>query len=148
MATVTVLNGPNLNLLGTREPDVYGSQTLKDIQVSLEALAHRLGHQLAFYQSNAEHEIIEHIHGALEQSVDFIIINPGAYTHTSIAIRDALLATKIRFIEVHLSNIYSREPFRKDSYLSDIAVGVISGFGALGYELALQAIKQFSDGNK
>lgn len=148
MATVTVLNGPNLNLLGTREPDVYGSQTLKDIQDSMETLAHQLGHQLSFYQTNAEHEIIEHIHRALERSVDFIIINPGAYSHTSIAIRDALLATKIPFIEVHLSNIYGREPFRKDSYLSDIAVGVISGLGALGYELALQAIKQFSDGNK
>lgn len=143
MATVTVLNGPNLNLLGIREPGLYGTQTLDDIHHRLKDMADRFGDQLNFYQSNAEHEIVEHIHRAFDQSVDFIIINPAAFTHTSIAIRDALLATKVPFIEVHLSNIYARESFRQHSYLSDIALGVISGLGAVGYELALQAIKNY-----
>ena len=116
MALITVLNGPNLNLLGIREPGLYGKQTLQDIQLSLENTARTLEHQLNFLQSNAEHEIIEQIHAAYQQGVDFIIINPAAFTHTSVAIRDALLATKIAFIEVHLSNVHAREPFRKHSY--------------------------------
>ena len=142
MAQITVLNGPNLNMLGIREPGLYGNKTLKDIQVSLEQLAGRLGHNLDFLQSNAEHEIVEQIHSAYHKGVDFIIINPAAFTHTSVAIRDALLATKIAFIEVHLSNVHAREPFRKHSYFSDIAVGVICGLGARGYELALDAAHQ------
>lgn len=139
MASILVLNGPNLNLLGTREPAVYGSQTLKDIEDALAARAQGLGHSIAFLQSNAEHVLIDRIHLAFREGVDFILINPGAFTHTSIALRDALLATRIPFIEVHLSNIHAREPFRTTSYLSDIAEGVICGLGAPGYELALQA---------
>ncbi|MDI1277146.1 type II 3-dehydroquinate dehydratase [Methylobacter sp.] len=142
MATITVLNGPNLNLLGIREPGLYGNQTLGDIKHTLEQKAAELGHQLNFHQSNAEHEIVELIHAAYQARVDFIIINPAAFTHTSVAIRDALLATKIPFIEVHLSNIHAREPFRKHSYFSDIAIGVICGLGATGYELALLAAHQ------
>lgn len=142
MASITVLNGPNLNLLGSREPGLYGLCTLQDIQTTLEHSAQKLGHELNFYQSNAEHIIVEQIHGAGANLVDFIIINPAAFTHTSIAIRDALLGVKISFIEIHLSNVYAREPFRKHSYFSDIAEGVISGFGASGYELALQAAHQ------
>ena len=142
MATISVLNGPNLNLLGVREPGLYGNKTLKDIQDSLEQLAATMGHQLNFFQSNAEHAIIEQIHQAYRDGVDFIIINPAAFTHTSVAIRDALLATKIAFIEVHLSNVHAREAFRRHSYFSDIAVGVICGLGASGYELALQAAHQ------
>ncbi len=142
MANISVLNGPNLNMLGVREPGLYGNQTLQDIRDGLESSAEVLGHQLQFFQSNAEHEIIERIHEAYRQGVDFIIINPAAFTHTSVAIRDALLATKIAFIEVHLSNVHAREPFRRHSYFSDIAVGVICGLGARGYELALQAAHQ------
>lgn len=142
MASITVLNGPNLNLLGTREPGFYGQLTLADIQENLEVLAQKLGHTLNFHQHNAEHKIVEKIHQASADLVDFIIINPAAFTHTSIAIRDALLGTKISFIEIHLSNIYAREPFRKHSYLSDIAEGVIFGLDAVGYELALQAAHQ------
>ena len=121
---------------------MYGKKSLQAIQLSLETESQALGHQLNFLQSNAEHEIIEHIHAAYQQNVDFIIINPAAFTHTSVAIRDALLATKIAFIEVHLSNVHAREPFRKHSYFSDIAVGVICGLGAQGYDLALQAAHQ------
>ncbi len=139
MAIITVLNGPNLNLLGEREPSHYGNKTLADIQHSLEQEAQFLQHSLTFHQSNAEHELIELIHVAYANRVDFIIINPAAFTHTSVALRDALLATKIPFIEVHLSNVHAREPFRKHSYFSDIAQGVICGLGAMGYELALQA---------
>ncbi|MCX7084673.1 MAG: type II 3-dehydroquinate dehydratase [Methylococcales bacterium] len=139
MATISVLNGPNLNLLGVREPSHYGNKTLADIQILLETQAIGLQHELQFHQNNAEHEIVELIHNAYETEVDFIIINPAAFTHTSVAIRDALLATKIPFIEVHLSNVYAREPFRKHSYFSDVAIGVISGLGATGYLLALQA---------
>lgn len=142
MATITVLNGPNLNLLGIREPGLYGNQTLADIKQHLEQKASSLNHQLSFHQSNAEHEIVELIHKAYQAHVDFIIINPAAFTHTSVAIRDALLATKIPFIEVHLSNVHAREPFRKHSYFSDIAKGVICGLGATGYELALLAAHQ------
>jgi 3-dehydroquinate dehydratase-2 len=139
MAIITVLNGPNLNLLGVREPSLYGNQTLADIENTLESQAQHLVHALNFYQSNAEHELITHIHEAYAKGVDFIIINPAAFTHTSVALRDALLATKIPFIEVHLSNVHAREPFRAHSYFSDIAQGVICGLGATGYELALQA---------
>ncbi|ASF46421.1 type II 3-dehydroquinate dehydratase [Methylovulum psychrotolerans] len=142
MATITVLNGPNLNLLGLREPSHYGNKTLADIQASLTEQADGLGHRLPFYQSNAEHELIGLIHQAYRDGVDFIIINPAAFTHTSVALRDALLATQIPFIEVHLSNVYAREPFRKHSYFSDIAKGVICGLGATGYALALQAAHQ------
>ncbi|ESS71002.1 3-dehydroquinate dehydratase 1 [Methyloglobulus morosus KoM1] len=142
MATITVLNGPNLNLLGLREPNHYGCQTLSDIKQCLEQKSAEYGHQLNFHQNNAEHEIVELIHQAYQAKVDFIIINPAAFTHTSIAIRDALLATRIPFIEIHLSNVHAREPFRHHSYLSDIAVGVICGLGATGYELAFQAAHQ------
>lgn len=142
MAQITVLNGPNLNLLGLREPSHYGNKTLADIQKTLEQQAVVLNHQLSFHQNNAEYEIIELIHQAYYQQVDFIIINPAAFTHTSVAIRDALLATQIPFIEVHLSNVHAREPFRTHSYFSDIAKGVICGLGAIGYELALQAAHQ------
>lgn len=139
MAIITLLNGPNLNMLGVREPDLYDNKTLKEIENLLQSNAKNLGHQLYFYQSNAEHELVDMIHHAFRKQTDFIIINPAAFTHTSIAIRDALLATKILFIEVHLSNIYARETFRSKSYFSDLAVGVICGLGAIGYELALQA---------
>jgi 3-dehydroquinate dehydratase-2 len=142
MATISVLNGPNLNLLGLREPRHYGNQSLQDIRETLVQKAGQLGHRLEFHQNNAEHEIVDLVHKAFHAQVDFIIINPAAFTHTSIAIRDALLATRIPFIEVHLSNVHAREPFRHHSYLSDIAVGVICGLGAVGYELALQAAHQ------
>ncbi len=139
MKNLLVLNGPNLNLLGTREPDLYGNTTLADIQQRLTNLATKDGHKLDFFQSNAEHELVTRIHTALAEKVDFIIINPAAFTHTSVALRDALLGVKIPFIEVHLSNVHAREDFRQHSYLSDIAVGVICGLGASGYEFALQA---------
>ena len=142
MATITVLNGPNLNLLGTREPALYGNQTLADIKSSLELKAVELKVQLNFHQNNAEHQLVDLIHQAYQAQVDFIIINPAAFTHASVAIRDALLATQIPFIEVHLSNVHAREPFRKHSYFSDIAKGVICGLGAQGYELALLAAHQ------
>jgi 3-dehydroquinate dehydratase-2 len=142
MATIIVLNGPNLNMLGIREPDHYGQLTLAQIQSELENKATTAGDKLEFHQSNAEHEIVDLIHQAFHNNVDFIIINPAAFTHTSIAIRDALLATKIPFIEVHLSNIHAREAFRTKSYFSDIAQGVICGLGATGYDLALQAAQQ------
>jgi 3-dehydroquinate dehydratase-2 len=139
MATILVLNGPNLNLLGTREPVHYGHDSLASIQQRLDILAQAAGHQLEFRQSNAEHELVDWVHQAPQTGVSFVIINPAAFTHTSIALRDALLGTAIPFIEVHLSNIHAREPFRAQSYFSDKAVGVISGLGAQGYELALQA---------
>lgn len=149
MANVLVLNGPNLNLLGLREPGLYGSQTLQDIETNLTREAKAFGLSIDFFQSNAEHELIDRIHAAFRDSVDFILINPGAYTHTSIALRDAFLATRIPFVEVHLSNVYAREPFRKSSYLSDIAKGVICGLGAIGYSLALKAATHFLEqGNK
>jgi 3-dehydroquinate dehydratase-2 len=135
---ILVLHGPNLNLLGTREPEVYGRVTLPEINSSLAMLAEKAGLALKAFQSNAEFELIEEIHGANDEKVDFIIINPAAFTHTSIALRDALAATRIPFVEVHLSNIFAREAFRKESYFSDLAVGVISGLGAKGYELALR----------
>ncbi len=142
MANILVLNGPNLNLLGIREPGHYGKQTLQDIEQSLLSKAAKLQHRLQFYQRNAEHELVELIHQAYQDGTQFIIINPAAFTHTSVAIRDALLATRIPFIEVHLSNVHAREPFRKHSYFSDIAQGVIAGLGGQGYELALEAADQ------
>jgi 3-dehydroquinate dehydratase-2 len=143
MAKFLVLHGPNLNLLGTREPEVYGAETLSDIVTNLTNYAHDKGHDLESFQSNAEHDLVDKIQTASTNCTDFIIINPAAFTHTSVAIRDALAAVNIPFIEVHLSNVQSRETFRHHSYLSDIALGVICGLGAQGYELALQAaIKQ------
>jgi 3-dehydroquinate dehydratase-2 len=139
MASILVLHGPNLNRLGSREPGVYGATTLDQINQHLRELASQQGHHLLSLQSNAEHELIERIHAAGDEAIDFIIINPAAFTHTSVAIRDALLAVSIPFIEVHLSNVYKRDPFRHHSYFSDVAEGVICGLGAKGYELALQA---------
>jgi 3-dehydroquinate dehydratase-2 len=139
MFNILVLHGPNLNLLGEREPTHYGNATLASINQQLVDMAQVAGHKLTFFQSNAEHLLIELIHAARHQKVDFIIINPAAFTHTSVALRDALLAVAIPFIEVHLSNVHAREPFRHHSYFSDIAVGVITGLGAQGYILALQA---------
>ncbi len=138
MATILVLHGPNLNLLGVREPTIYGRVTLAAIDAELVSLAQAFGHELISFQSNAEHELIERVHQARDQ-VAFILINPAAYTHTSVALRDALVAVGIPFIEVHLSNVYAREPFRQRSYFSDVAVGVISGFGKDSYRFALQA---------
>lgn len=139
MPKILVLHGPNLNLLGTREPQHYGNATLADINKKLQDQAKKAGVELTSQQSNAEHELLNYIQTAGSDQVDFIIINPAAFTHTSVALRDALAATGIAFIEVHLSNIYKREEFRHQSYFSDLAVGVISGLGAQGYELALQA---------
>jgi 3-dehydroquinate dehydratase-2 len=135
---ILLLNGPNLNLLGVREPGHYGSQTLNQIVSDLETLAAESGAELTHLQSNREYELIEAIHQA-HNNIDFIIINPAAFTHTSVAIRDALLGVAIPFIEVHLSNVHAREPFRHHSYLSDKAVGVICGLGAKGYQFALTA---------
>ena len=139
MARILLLNGPNLNLLGTREPSVYGSETLLQIVTRVRQRAAALGHDLIDMQSNAEHELIDRIHAAKPEGVSFIIINPGAFTHTSIALRDAFASVAIPFIEVHLSNIFARESFRHHSYLSDVAAGCIVGLGSIGYELALQA---------
>ena len=139
MAKLLILNGPNLNLLGSREPGHYGSDRLDTINRKLEETAQDAGIELLTFQSNAEHELMDHIHAAVHEDIDFIIFNPAGFTHTSVALRDALLAVKIPFIEVHLSNIHAREDFRRQSYFSDIAVGVISGLGPIGYELALQA---------
>ena len=138
-----MLNGPNLNLLGEREPEVYGTTTLAEINARILNLATAQGNTLSSFQSNAEHELVEKIHEAKKTGVDFILINPGAFTHTSIALRDALLGTQIPFIEVHLSNVFSREEFRKSSYLSDIAVAVVSGLGDYGYELALMGAERY-----
>lgn len=142
MAHVLVLNGPNLNLLGTREPEIYGSETLDDINQRLKQLAKAAGHTLDAFQSNAEADLINRIHQARDEQVAFVIINPAAFTHTSVAIRDALLGVDIPFIEVHLSNVHAREPFRHHSYLSDKAIGVICGLGSQGYEFALQSACQ------
>ncbi len=139
MARILLLNGPNLNLLGTREPSLYGSATLEQIVAEVRRRAGELGHELLAFQSNAEHELINSIHSAKHEGVSFIIINPGAFTHTSIALRDAFASVAIPFIEVHLSNIFARETFRHHSYLSDVAAGCIVGLGPIGYELALQA---------
>jgi 3-dehydroquinate dehydratase-2 len=139
MASLLIINGPNLNLLGTREPEVYGKQTLADINARLLQIAKDAGHHLQFLQSNAESELIDRIHEAKREGIDFIVINPAAFTHTSVALRDALAGVAIPFIEVHLSNVHAREPFRHHSYFSDLAVGTIVGLGAQGYELALEA---------
>lgn len=139
MATILVLHGPNLNLLGEREPDVYGNTTLADINARLDQLARDRGHHLLAMQSNAEYELVERVQDARHEGVNFIIINPAAFTHTSVALRDALAAVDIPFIEVHLSNTHAREEFRQHSYFSDLAAGVILGLGARGYEFALDA---------
>ena len=142
MARFRVLHGPNLNLLGSREPEVYGSATLADINAALEAQAATAGHQLDCLQSNAEAELIGWIHEAVELGISGIVINPGAFTHTSIALRDALLGVALPFIEVHLSNVHAREAFRQKRYLSDVALGVITGLGAAGYGYALDRLFQ------
>ena len=139
MHKLLLLNGPNLNLLGQREPEVYGYETLDDVIKRAQNTANELGHSLEDFQSNAEHELVNRIHQAKTDGVDMIIFNPGAFTHTSIALRDALLGVDIPFIELHLSNVLAREEFRQHSFLSDIAIGVISGMGAKGYELAVEA---------
>ena len=139
MAHILLLNGPNLNLLGTREPEHYGATGLADIEARVSALATRDGHRLSCFQSNAEHELIARIQRSRDDGVAFILINPAAFTHTSIALRDALAAAEIPFIEVHLSNVHRREPFRHRSYFSDLAAGVIIGLGPQGYELAYRA---------
>jgi 3-dehydroquinate dehydratase-2 len=139
MADILLLNGPNLNLLGKREPGHYGNSTLSSIEERLQQQAQQQDHQLFCYQSNAEHKLINSIHAAQNDQIQFILFNPGAFTHTSIALRDALLGVKIPFIEIHLSNVHKREAFRHHSFFSDIAEGVILGLGEQGYELALQA---------
>lgn len=139
MATILVLHGPNLNLLGEREPDIYGGTTLADINQHLEKQAQARGHRLVHMQSNAEFELVERVQAARREGVNFILINPAAFTHTSVALRDAFAAVAIPFIEIHLSNTHAREDFRQHSYFSDLAQGVICGLGAQGYELGLQA---------
>ncbi len=139
MATILVLHGPNLNLLGSREPEIYGTETLEDINRKLTEICLKDGHHLLALQSNAEYELIDRIHDASREGVNYILFNPAAFTHSSVALRDALLAVNIPFIEVHLSNVYSREEFRQHSWFSDIANGVICGFGPQGYEMALRA---------
>ena len=143
---ILLLNGPNLNMLGKREPQTYGYQTLQDIVDTLSAQAEQAGAVMEHFQSNAEHALIDRIHAAMND-IDAIIINPGAFTHTSVALRDALLAVNIPFIEVHMSNVHAREPFRHHSYLSDVAAGIIVGLGAQGYELALRAALTFKQSN-
>jgi 3-dehydroquinate dehydratase-2 len=142
MAKFLVLHGPNLNLLGQREPEVYGTTTLNEINAAIKTQAEANGHQVTCFQSNAEHELVDQIQAAAKDKTDFIVINPGAFTHTSIALRDAFLSVKVPFIEVHLSNVFAREEFRRKSYLSDIAVAVITGAGAIGYELAVLAAER------
>ena len=137
---ILVLNGPNLNLLGTREPEVYGTDTLRDIEENLKSISKDHNVNIRFYQSNSENELINELHTAEQENVDAIIINPGAFTHTSIALRDAFLGVDIPFIEVHISNIYRREDFRRKSFLSDISEGLITGLGVSGYEFALLSI--------
>jgi len=144
---VLVLNGPNLNMLGKREPEIYGAQTLNEIISQLTQLARSKDIELSHLQSNAEHELINTIHQAF-QKIDFIIINPAAFTHSSVALRDALLAVNIPFIEVHLSNVHAREKFRQHSYLSDVANGVICGLGAKGYSYALESAKEYLEQNR
>ncbi|HKE46299.1 MAG TPA: type II 3-dehydroquinate dehydratase [Steroidobacteraceae bacterium] len=148
MGRLLLLNGPNLNLLGTREPGLYGADTLSSIEKRLTDIATKAKHSLVAFQSNAEHELIERIQRAPADGIDFILFNPGGFTHTSVALRDALLAVKVPFIEVHLSNVHAREPFRRQSYFSDIAVGSIAGFGAQSYEFALQAALKRLDAPK
>lgn len=145
MAKFLVLHGPNLNMLGMREPGIYGTTTLAAIDGNLQDVARQAGHQLRNFQSNAEHELVEAIQGARDDGVAGIVFNPGAFTHTSVALRDALLAVDIPFYEVHLSNVHAREEFRQISYLSDIAQAVITGLGPLGYEYALRAAFTLAD---
>jgi 3-dehydroquinate dehydratase-2 len=140
MARILLVNGPNLNLLGTREPEIYGADTLSDIESRATAVARECGHELTAFQSNAVHELIGRIHQAGRESTDFLILNPGAFTHTSVALRDAIAAVRLPFLEVHLSNVHAREAFRRQSFFSDIAVGSIVGLGAYGYELAVRAV--------
>jgi 3-dehydroquinate dehydratase-2 len=142
VAKILVLHGPNLNLLGTREPDIYGRATLAEIDAALVAAGAGAGHEVQTLQSNAEHELIDRVQRTRTDGTAFILVNPGAFTHTSIALRDAFAAAGVPFIEVHLSNIHAREPFRRLSYLSDIAVGVVCGLGPAGYSLALTAAMQ------
>lgn len=144
MKTILVLHGPNLNLLGSREPSVYGHVTLDEINNKLQQLVNMQGANLLYFQSNSESALVDRVHLARQDGTDFIVINPAAFTHTSVALRDALTAVAIPFIEVHLSNVFARELFRKESYFSDIAIGVISGLGATGYELAVQYVLQYS----
>ena len=148
MSALLLINGPNLNLLGSREPEVYGATRLDDIEANCIELAEELGHSLECFQSNAEHELIDRVQQAAVDGVTFILLNPGAFTHTSVALRDALLAVNIPFIEIHLSNVFSREEFRHNSYFSDIAQGCLYGLGALGYELALHAATQYISGSE
>ena len=143
MAKISIINGPNLNLLGNREPNHYGSVTLESINSELQSEAKKLNHECSHFQSNAEAELINSIHQAKQDGVEFIIINPAAYTHTSVALRDALAGVAIPFIEIHLSNVHAREAFRKESYFSDIAHGVITGLGAKGYFYALLAANEY-----
>jgi len=142
MSSFLLINGPNLNLLGSREPDVYGATSLADIEERCVECANELGHDLSCFQSNAEHELIDRVQQAQVDGIDFIILNPGGFTHTSVALRDAFLAVQIPFIEIHLSNTFAREEFRHSSYFSDIANSCLFGFGAYGYELALLAASQ------
>ena len=142
MAKILVLHGPNLNLLGTREPDRYGRATLDDINAELAAIAQASGHELATFQSNAEHALIDRVHAARAECVAWILINPGAFTHTSVALRDALAAVALPFVEVHLSNVQAREPFRHHSYFSDLAHGVVAGFGSDSYRMALEFVSR------
>ncbi len=148
MARLLLLNGPNLGLLGMREPEIYGRATLADIEAHLKSLAEAAGHSLDAFQSDAEHELIRRVHAARGEGIDFILLNPAAFTHTSVALRDALLAVAIPFVELHLSNIAAREEFRRRSYFSDIAVGTIAGFGVTSYELALTAADRYLSGGK
>lgn len=143
VSKLLVINGPNLNLLGLREPGVYGSTTLADLERQCGETARGLGHELASFQSNSEGGLVDRIHAARGEGIAFIVINPGAYTHTSVALRDALLGVDIPFIEVHISNVHAREAFRQHSYLSDIAIGIITGLGIQGYELALRAADHY-----
>jgi len=143
MSKILILHGPNMNILGSREPHIYGTTTLDLINEDIHSAAADVSIHVTTLQSNAEHELIAHIHQAKQDNVDFIIINPAAYTHTSVALRDALLSVHIPFIEVHMSNIFAREEFRQHSYLADIAVGVISGFGGQSYLLALDAAQLY-----
>ena len=139
MAIISVINGPNLNMLGSREPEIYGAKTLADIEIDLKKLAEQHGHTVVFYQSNAEHDLVNTVQKSKQNGVAFILLNPAAFTHTSVALRDALLASDTEFIELHLSNVHARESFRQHSYFSDIAKGVICGFGPNSYQLALLA---------
>jgi len=142
MSSFLLINGPNLNLLGSREPEVYGATGLADIEKRCVEVAKELGHELSCFQSNAEHELIDRVQQAQVDGIDFIVLNPGGFTHTSVALRDAFLAVQIPFIEIHLSNTFAREEFRHNSYFSDIASSCLFGFGAYGYELALQAANE------